>query len=124
MTKVGLVLEGGAMRGMYTAGVLDVFLDNDIHIDGIIGVSAGALFGVNYFSKQKGRVIRYSKRFCKDLRYISILSYILTGNVVNKNFAYYKVSNKLDKFDDETFKKVMVNFIRLLLILKRDNPNI
>lgn len=97
MTKVGLVLEGGAMRGMYTAGVLDVLMDNNIHIDGIVGTSAGALFGVNYFSEQKGRVIRYSKRFCKDIRYIGKASLFLTGNVVNKNFAYYKVTNKYDK---------------------------
>lgn len=103
--KVGMVLEGGAMRGMYTAGVLDIMMDNNINIDGIIGVSAGALFGVNYFSKQRGRVIRYSKRFSKDLRYISILSKILTGNVVNKNFAYYKVPTKLDIFDEEEFIK-------------------
>lgn len=105
MAKVGLVLEGGAMRGMYSAGVLDVLMENNIEIDGIVGTSAGALFGVNYFSKQKGRVIRYSKRFCKDVRYISKLSLFLTGNVVNKNFAYYKVSLKLDKFDDEEFVK-------------------
>lgn len=103
MSKVGLVLEGGAMRGMYTAGVLDTFMDNNINIDGIIGVSAGALFGVNYFSNQKGRVIRYSKRFCKDLRYMSMLSLLFTGNVVNKNFAYYKVSKKLDVFDNDEF---------------------
>ena len=62
MKKVGLVLEGGAMRGMYTAGVIDVFLDNDIKVDGIIGVSAGALFGCNFISKQKGRVIRYNEQ--------------------------------------------------------------
>ena len=110
MVKVGLVLEGGAMRGMFTAGVLDVFLDNNINIDGIIGVSAGALFGVNYFSRQRGRVIRYSKKYCNDLRYISIPSLILTGNIVNKNFAYYKVSLKLDPFDDETFIKSVKDF--------------
>jgi len=105
MAKVGLVLEGGAMRGMYTAGVLDVLMDNNINIDGIVGTSAGALFGVNYFSNQKGRVIRYSKRFCKDIRYISKTSLLLTGNIVNKNFAYYKVTNKYDIFDNETFIK-------------------
>jgi len=105
MKKVGLVLEGGAMRGMYTAGVIDILMENNINIDGIIGTSAGALFGVNYFSKQKGRVIRYSKRFCKDIRYISLLSYLLTGNVVNKNFAYYKVTKKYDIFDNDTFKE-------------------
>lgn len=104
-SKVGLVLEGGSMRGMYTAGVLDVFMDNDIEVDGIIGVSAGALFGPNYFSKQKGRVIRYNKRFCKDLRYMSFLSFMLTGNLVNKNFAYYDVTTKYDIFDNENFMK-------------------
>lgn len=108
--RVGLVLEGGAMRGMYTAGVLDVLMENNIKVDGIIGVSAGALFGVNYFSKQKGRAIRYSKRFCKSRRYMSFLSYIFTGNIINKNFAFYKVSKELDIFDDETYKKNNTGF--------------
>lgn len=101
--KVGLVLEGGAMRGMWTCGVLDVLLDNEINIDTIVGTSAGGIFGVNYFSKQRGRAIRYSKRFCKDLRYMSILSYIFTGNIINKNFAFYKVTKKYDVFDNESF---------------------
>ncbi|MBE6140772.1 MAG: patatin family protein [Firmicutes bacterium] len=101
--KVGMVLEGGAMRGLYSAGVLDVLMENNISVDGIIGTSAGALFGVNYFSKQKGRVLRYNKRFCKDWRFISKLSLFLTGNIVNKRFAYYKVTKKLDKFDNEKF---------------------
>ena len=61
--KTCLVLEGGAMRGMYTAGALDVFYNAGIKFDGIIGVSAGAAFGVNYLSGQPGRVIRYNKRF-------------------------------------------------------------
>ena len=97
--KVGLVLEGGAMRGMFTAGVLDVFMDEKINIDGIIGVSAGALFGPNYFSNQKGRVIRYSKRFAKDKRYMSIFNLIFTGNAISKKFAYYKVTKELDPFE-------------------------
>lgn len=101
--KVGLVLEGGSMRGLYTAGVLDVFMEENIHVDGIIGVSAGALFGPNYFSKQKGRVLRYNKRFCKDLRYMSFPSFLLTGNLVNRKFAYYDVTSKYDIFDNETF---------------------
>lgn len=105
MTKVGLVLEGGAMRGMYTAGVLDVLMENDIKVDGIIGVSAGALFGPNFFSRQKGRVIRYNKRFCKDYRYMSLLNFFLTGNVINKKFAFYDVTTKYDVFDNETFIK-------------------
>ena len=68
--KVGLVLEGGAMRGMFTAGVLDVFLDEQIHIDGIVSVSAGALFGVNLPSKQRDRVLRYNKKYLNDKRYM------------------------------------------------------
>ena len=103
--KVGLVLEGGSMRGLYTAGVLDIMMDHNIEIDTIVGTSAGALFEPNYFSKQRGRTIRYNKRFCKDYRYISLLSFLLTGNVVNKKFAYNKVPLKLDKFDNETFMK-------------------
>ena len=63
--KTGLLLEGGGMRGLYTAGILDVFMENNIKIDGIIGVSAGALFGMNYKSKQKGRVLRYNKKYAK-----------------------------------------------------------
>ncbi|MBQ7031553.1 MAG: patatin family protein [Bacilli bacterium] len=110
MTKIGLVLEGGAMRGLYTAGVLDVFLDNNINIDGIIGVSAGALFGANYYSKQRGRALRYNKKYCKDKRYISIHSLITTGNIVNKDFAFYKVTNELDPFDDEEFIKTNKDF--------------
>ena len=105
MTKIGLVLEGGSMRGMFTAGVLDTFMDENIHIDGFIGVSAGALFGPNYFSKQRGRAIRYNKKYCKDRRNISMISWLFTGNVVNKKFAYYKITQKLDKFDNETFIK-------------------
>ena len=105
MSKVGLVLEGGSLRGLYSAGVLDIMMDNDIDIDCIVGTSAGALFGPNYFSKQRGRAIRYNKRYCKDRRNISFLSLIFTGNIVNKKFAYYKITKELDKFDNETFMK-------------------
>ena len=93
--KVCLVLEGGALRGLYTAGVLDALYENKIDVDCIIGVSAGALFGVNYFSNQPKRALRYNKRFCNDKRYISLRSLIFTGNVVNKRFAYYKVNKNL-----------------------------
>ncbi len=108
--SIGLVLEGGAMRGLYTAGVLDVFLDNNIKVDGIIGVSAGVLFGVNYLSKQKGRAIRYNKKFAKDKRYMGMRSFITTGNIVNKDFAYYEIPFKIDVFDEETFERSNTNF--------------
>ena len=108
--KIGLVLEGGAMRGMYTAGVLDVFLDNDIKIDGIVGVSAGVLFGVNYLSRQKGRAIRYNKQYAKDKRYMGIRSFITTGNIINKEFAYYELPSKLDIFDENTYEESDTEF--------------
>ena len=105
MKKVGMVLEGGSMRGIYTAGILDTLLGNNIEIDGIIGVSAGALFGVNYFSKQKGRAIRYNRKYLGDKRYISTKSLLLTGNMVNKDFTFYKLTKELDPLDNETFIK-------------------
>ena len=103
--KVCFVLEGGALRGLYTAGVLDYLMDKKLNIDAMIGVSAGALFGINYFSDQKGRTLRYNLKYCNDKRYMSIRSLLLTGNLVNKNFAYYKVTKELDPFDEEAFKK-------------------
>ena len=110
MKKIGLVLEGGAMRGMWTCGILDSFLDNKINVDGIIGTSAGGLFGVNYVSKQRGRGIRYNKKYCRDYRFMSLFSLLFTGNIINKKFAFYKVSEKLDPFDNDEFKKAKVDF--------------
>ena len=120
--KVGLVLEGGAMRGMYTAGVLDTFLDNDINVDGIIGTSAGVLFGVNYPSKQKGRVIRYNKKYCKDKRYMGLHSLITTRNVINKEFSFYEVPFKLDVFDDKTYSESNVDFYATITNVETGKP--
>ncbi|MDH2998353.1 patatin family protein [Pasteurellaceae bacterium LFhippo2] len=108
--KIGLVLEGGAMRGMYTAGVLDTFLDENIVVDGIISVSAGALFGVNYLSQQKGRAIRYNKALINDDRYISFKNLIKTGNIIDKEFAFYEVPFKIDIFDNEAYKQSPIDF--------------
>lgn len=112
--KVGLVLEGGAMRGLFTAGVLDVFLDENIHIDGIVSVSAGALFGVNYPSKQRGRVLRYNLKYLNDKRYLSFHSLLTTGNIVNKDFAFYELPFTLDPFDEKTFKQSQIDFYATL----------
>ena len=112
--KVGLVLEGGAMRGMFTAGVLDVFLDEQIHIDGIVSVSAGALFGVNFPSKQKGRVLSYNKRYLNDKRYMGWYSLFTTGNIVNKDFAFYQLPFELDVFDQVAFARSGIDFYTVL----------
>ena len=102
--KTGLILEGGAMRGIYTAGVLDVFLENGIEFNGVAGVSAGAVHGCSYVSKQKGRSIRYYTKYCKDKRFMSWHSFFKTGNIVGTQFCYYDLPNKLDKFDNDTFE--------------------
>ena len=120
--SVGLVLEGGGLRGLYTVGVLDIFMDNDIRVDGIIGVSAGALFGVNYPSKQRGRGLRYNLRFAKDPRYMSFRSLIKTGNIVGKEFAYYEVPFKLDVFDEEAFEKSGVDFYAVVTNVETGKP--
>lgn len=108
--KKGLVMEGGAMRGMFTAGVIDVFLENDICFDGAIGVSAGATFGCNFKSKQIGRSIRYNLRFCKDSRYCGIKSLLTSGNLYNADFCYNQLPNNLDLFDYETYKNNPLKF--------------
>ena len=116
--KKGLVLEGGAMRGMYTAGVLDVLLSRGIEFDGIMGVSAGALFGPNFLSKQPGRVIRYNKRFIRDKRYKGWGCLLREGNLFSTGFAYGTVPRELDVFDDDTFKKSGVPFYAVVTGLK------
>ena len=109
--KVGLVLEGGGMRALFTAGVLDALLDvKELDVDGIIGVSAGALFGANYVSGQKERAIRYNKKYARDKRYMGLHSWITTGNAVNKDFAFYELPFKLDVFDQEKFKESKIEF--------------
>lgn len=108
--KTGLVLEGGAMRGMYTCGVLDVMLENDLYVDGVVGVSAGAAFGCNYISKQIGRAIRYNKKYCNDKRYVSINSLITTGNLFNTQFVYHDVPTYYDPFDQKTFEENPIPF--------------
>lgn len=108
--SVGLVLEGGAMRGLYTAGVLDVFMDHDIKVDGIVGTSAGVLFGVNYPSHQRGRALRYNLKYAPTGRYMGIRSLLCTGNIINRQFAYYKLPSELDVFDEEAYEQSGVDF--------------
>lgn len=101
--KTGLILEGGAMRGLFSAGVIDVFMENGIEFDAAIGVSAGAAFGCNYKSRQIGRVIRYNKRFAKDKRFCSFRSLIKTGDLFGAEFCYHTIPDELDLFDTEAY---------------------
>ncbi len=101
--KKGLVLEGGAMRGLFTAGIIDVMMEAGIEPDGLIGVSAGAAFGCNYKSRQPGRAIRYNKRFARDKRYCSWQSLLRTGDLYNAEFAYHIVPTQYDLFDEAAY---------------------
>lgn len=101
----GLVLEGGAFRGLWTAGVTDVMMEHDIWPDGLIGVSAGAAFGCNYKSRQSGRAIRYNMRFAHDSRYSGMKSWITTGNYFNAEFGYHTMPHELDVFDNDAFSQ-------------------
>ena len=103
--KTGLILEGGAMRGMFTCGVIDVFLENDIPFDGAAGISAGAVFGCNYKSRQPGRALRYNKRYCRDWRYCSLRSLLLTGDLYGADFCYRELPDVLDPFDRVAFRE-------------------
>ena len=109
--KKGLVLEGGAMRGLFTAGIIDVMMEAGVEPDGLIGVSAGAAFGCNYKSKQPGRAIRYNTRFAKDKRYSGLKSLLTTGDYFNAQFGYHIVPYQYDIFDVETFEQNPMEFI-------------
>lgn len=109
--KTGLVLEGGAMRGMFTAGVLDVLMEHNIQLDGAVGVSAGAVFGCNYKSHQIGRTIRYNTEYCTDKRYASFGNLLRTGNLYSEQFCYHTVPEKLDPFDTEAFRENPMDFL-------------
>ena len=121
--KIGLVLEGGGMRGLFSAGVLDALLElKELNVNGIVGVSSGALFGVNYVSKQKERAVRYNKKYADDKRYMGLHSWITTGNAVNKDFAFYELPYKLDVFDNETFKKAETDFYVVMTNVESGKP--
>ena len=110
MGKTGLVLEGGGMRGLFTAGILDVLMENNVTFDGVVGVSAGATFGCNFISHQIGRVLRYNMSQRKNPKYMGIRSLIKTGDFVGGEYAYHVLPTQLDVFDFETFEKNPTEF--------------
>lgn len=106
----GLVLEGGAMRGLFSAGIMDVLMEHGIVPNGVVGVSAGAAFGCNMKSKQHGRCIRYNKRFAHDWRYCSFRSFVKTGDIFGGAFCYHELPKRLDIFDTEAFNTNPMEF--------------
>ena len=108
--KTGLVLEGGGMRGMYTDGILDVFLDQGLSFDGVIGVSAGAIHGSSFVSGQRGRNIRYYKKYIRDNRFISMRNLVRTGDIAEVQFCYHDLPEKLDLYDYDAFNRSKTEF--------------
>lgn len=120
--KKGLVLEGGGKRAIYTAGVLDVLGEHGLYPDGVIGVSAGAVFGCSYVAAQHGRSIRYVLKYGNDYRFMSWRSWLKTGNFADVDFCYRDLPQKLDKFDNEAFMKSPVDFYVTCSNLESGNP--
>lgn len=120
--KYGLVMEGGAMRGLFTAGVTDVLMENGIEFDGAVGVSAGACFGCNYKSRQRGRAIRYNLRFCRDKRYCSVRSLIKTGDMFGGEFCYHTMPDKLDIFDYDEYNRNPMEFYAVCTDVESGRP--
>ena len=120
--KKGLVLEGGAMRGMFTCGVIDVLMENNITFDGLVGVSAGAVFGCNYKSRQIGRGIRYNMNYCNNKEYVSLWSLRHTGDIYGVDFAYRKIPYELDIFDVDTFKNNPMEFYSVSTDMNKGTP--
>lgn len=120
--KTGLVLEGGAMRGLFSAGVIDVLMEHGINFDGIVGVSAGAAFGCNMKSRQAGRAIRYNTKFANDWRYCSLRSLITTGDIFGGEFCYHYLPKHLDIFDNEAFNQNPMEFFAVCTDVETGEP--
>ena len=101
--KTAIVLEGGSFRGQFTAGVLDVLLENGIAVDACFGVSAGTLNGMNFKAKQIGRSNRVNLAFCNDPRYVGTSAVASSGSLVGYDFLFNDVQDRIDPFDNDTF---------------------
>lgn len=98
-----LVLEGGTFRPIFSCGVMDALLDNDVHFPYVIGVSAGITDGVSYVSKQKGRSLDMLLRFRHDKRYIGVRNYLTDRSLFGIKFAYETIPEEIMPFDWETY---------------------
>ncbi len=114
LMKAGLILEGGGMRGVYTAGVLDFFMDMNLGFEEVYGVSAGSIHASSYLSKQRGRSIAISTEYLNDPRYCSVRSLIKTGNLFGVKMCYDEIPNQLNPYDHETFLKYPGRFYAVL----------
>jgi predicted patatin/cPLA2 family phospholipase len=107
----GRVLEGGGLRGNYTAGVLDAFLEAGVEFPYIIGVSAGAGMGCSFVSRQRGRNLEILKKYRDDKRYLSFRNYLKTGSIFGMEFVFHTIPEKLIPFDYATFAASASRFV-------------
>ena len=110
LAHANLVLEGGAMRGQFTAGVLDFFMDQKFFCEYVVGVSAGALCGGNYVAGAPGRSSLINVKYAADNRYLSMQSFVRTGNAYGREFAFHEIPDVLDPFDYEAFRRSPIRF--------------
>ena len=108
--KIGLALEGGGMRGLYTGGVLDALMDLKLAADYVVGVSAGACNGVSYVSGQQGRNYRINTVRVRDKRYVGLGNYLRHGSVFGMDFIFDEIPNRLDPFDYAAFQASACQF--------------
>lgn len=110
MYQAGLVLEGGGMKGVYSSGVLDFFLDKDIEFSSCYGVSAGACSLCSFLSKQRGRAYDITVDYLDDKNYCSVYSLLKTGDLFGAEMCYYRIPDELSPYDHETFYRYKGNF--------------
>lgn len=122
MSKLGMVLEGGGMRGVYTAGVLDFFMDQNFYPDGVIGVSAGACHATSYISKQRGRNYRVNTKYLGNKEYLSLTSLIKTGSLFGMEFMFHKIPEVLEPYDYDTFNQSTIEYIAVSTDMETGKP--
>lgn len=122
MSKIGMVLEGGGMRGVYTAGVLDFFMDKNFYPDGVIGVSAGACHATSYLSKQRGRNFRVNTKYLNNKEYLSLTSLIKTGSLFGMEFMFHRIPEELEPYDYETFNRSNIEYIAVSTDMETGKP--
>ncbi|WKY47908.1 patatin family protein [Eubacteriaceae bacterium ES3] len=111
MEKAALVLEGGALRGVYTAGILDAFIENNLSFEYVLGVSAGSLCGLNYISNQKGRTAQVNLGYNHDPRYLSYRNRLKKGAVFNIDYLFEEPAGRWDAFDFEAYYQDKRTFV-------------
>lgn len=110
------------MRGLFSAGVMDVLMERGFKPDGVIGVSAGACFGCNYVSNQPGRAIRYNKLMAHDSRFCGLKSLLTSGDIYNAEFAYHTMPNEIDIFDNEAYMRSDMDFYVVCTDVEKGEP--